>query len=107
MRTTTPSRTDSKLDLADAWLAALLLLVLLLPGCATRAVWSDVAERDGDGIEWSEDGTITAIAITPITLAVDVALLAALACAGASGSLEFDGPAPRDDLERWHASRKR
>jgi hypothetical protein len=40
MRTTT--RQESRLDLADAWLAVLLVLILLLSGCATRAVWSEV-----------------------------------------------------------------
>jgi hypothetical protein len=41
MRTTTHQ--ESRLDLADVWLAVLLLLVLLLSGCATRAVGTGVA----------------------------------------------------------------
>jgi hypothetical protein len=115
MRTTT--RQDSRLDLADAWLAVLLVLILLLSGCATRAVWNEVPERDGDSIDsidWSDGKTITAVAITPVALALDVgvmwAVMAALACTGASTmplDFDFDPPEPRDDMARWHASKMR
>jgi len=112
MRTTT--RDESRLDFADAWLAVLLLLVLLLSGCATRAVWDDVADHDGGSIDWSDGRTLTAVAITPVAVAVDVgltwAVFAAMGCAGGSSvPLDFGSgaPAPRDDMERWHASKTR
>ena len=105
MRTTKPARPGSKLDLADAWLALLLLLILLLPGCATPAVWSEMPDRDHGRIDWSGGGTIAAVAVTPLALAADVALLAAVACALPAGaSLRLDHSPPTDERARLKAA---
>lgn len=56
---------------------ALLLLPLLQAGCVTAAMWEKFDDTRGE--------RIAAVALTPVTVAIDAALLAAYACAAADG----------------------
>jgi len=54
-----------------------LLLSLLQGGCVTAALWEKLDDTRGE--------RIAAVALTPVTVAIDVALLAGYACAAADG----------------------
>ncbi len=56
--------------------AGLLGGLLLAPGCVTAALWEELPDRDRGRIDWSEGSTIGAMALTPVTVAADVALVA-------------------------------
>lgn len=82
--------------------AALAALATLLPasGCVTAAVWEELPDHDADGLDWDSGGTIGAIALTPVTVAVDAALIAGwlwliaegdgCGCGGDSFVIDFD-----------------
>ncbi|MSR48080.1 MAG: hypothetical protein EXS13_13655 [Planctomycetes bacterium] len=47
-----------------------------LGGCVTAALWEELPDRDDGRIDWCEGSTVGAIALTPVTVAVDAALVA-------------------------------
>lgn len=57
--------------------ASLLLLTLLPQGCVTAAMW--------DTLDRSRGERIAAVALTPVTVAIDAVLLTGEACAGSCG----------------------
>jgi hypothetical protein len=56
---------------------ALLSLPLVHGGCVTAAMWEKLDDTRGE--------RIAAVALTPVTVAIDAALLAGYACAAADG----------------------
>jgi hypothetical protein len=79
--------------------ALLLCLCLLAPGCVTASLWKELPDRDRGRIDWSEGSTVGAIALTPLAVAADVALVAGLLwlivatdddCCCDSFEIEFD-----------------
>jgi len=56
---------------------SLLLLALLLPGCITCAMW--------DGLDRTPGQRAAAFALTPVTVALDAALLAGYVCVDSCG----------------------
>ena len=69
-------RTDSTTAAAALVRAATLALAAsTLGGCVTAALWKELPDHDGGRIDWSEGSTIGAIALTPVTVAVDAALI--------------------------------
>jgi hypothetical protein len=102
------SATSASEELRRDWpLVVLLVLYLLLPGCATSFVWSAAPDRDRGEIDWTDGRTIAAVAVTPVALAVDVAILAGLACIGVPFSFPIDTADPRDrrlDRLEWRPS---
>lgn len=47
-----------------------------LSGCVTVAMWEHWPSHDGGHIRWASEGTIGAIVLTPVTIALDAALIA-------------------------------
>ncbi|MBM4014606.1 MAG: hypothetical protein FJ293_06555 [Planctomycetes bacterium] len=52
--------------------------LLLAPGCVTAALWEELPDRDCGRIDWSEGSTLCTMALTPVTVAADVALVASV-----------------------------
>ena len=80
----------------------LLLTGALLPasGCVTAAMWEELPDRDRGHIDWCEGSTVGAVALTPVTVAVDAALIVGFlwliaeddgcGCEGDAFTFEFD-----------------
>ncbi len=65
-----------------AWASGLVLATTALAGsgCVTSSMWQEWPDhhRDGD-LDWDDGGTVAAIALTPVTVAVDAALIVSVA----------------------------
>lgn len=64
-----------------AWVRALALGALAVAGsgCVTSSMWQEWPEYRSNGhLDWDDGGTVAAIALTPVTVAVDAALIASV-----------------------------
>ena len=64
-----------------AWGRALTLgaLALFSSGCVTASMWQEWPDHHSNGhLDWDDGGTVAAIALTPVTVAVDAALIASV-----------------------------
>ncbi|MBL8843623.1 MAG: hypothetical protein JNL90_19030 [Planctomycetes bacterium] len=63
---------------AGAWARHLLLSTVALTGsgCVTSSMWEEWPDHHSNGrLDWDDGGTVAAIALTPVTVAVDAALI--------------------------------
>lgn len=57
--------------------AALAAAALCSSGCVTASMWEEWPDHHSNGhLDWDDGGTVAAIALTPVTVAVDAALVA-------------------------------
>ena len=69
------NRNHAPLDRVALWLLAPLLFSF--NGCVTTSLWNELPKRhSGSSIDWGNGRTVSAIALTPVTVAVDAALIA-------------------------------
>ncbi len=57
-------------------LAAVAACAVAPSGCVTAMMWDELPDRDCGALDWSNGRTVSAVALTPVTVAVDAALIA-------------------------------